>query len=1415
MANRDSLHQQTARHRDLGTGIQLYDIPLLPYERQLIDILDWNEEDYRRFSYLAAKRGQVRPAAYAHIPDIQNAEAVWIPIVISLVVGAVSTAASILLAPKPKAPGSSPDNRVSRRRLGGRSGQDRFSPTTGFDTQAELADYASPIPIIFGQYTGATGGIVASPSLVWSRAFSLGSQQSVKLLFVLGEQGLEDGIARPDLNGIFLGNSALDASYEHAFAFYWKRNSNAYARIKAANLAYGTRGTLASGDIEADDDIFLCPTSQGLADTGFSGAHSPSSSTQFGVHSAIPNATNYRVNWRIISIPKLEDQEDDPKDRLLSERIKIAGDYGLSEGKVRGQGQKGVGRNYGRRMGITHLNGVPVSDNGSTPTEVRTTAVGDIATFTIAPGELPADLYHLDSNAVSVDDINSAIASSRRGADDALQIGETIAIGRTAWVVQSRALSIWTEGSRQEIQLRCVETFGGGLGSSIGLVSERMISRGVYNDDNGTTDARNALNMNAGTDFYPLLKASFAVVRNTRACEATEIGIRSQVWNRANGLANFATIPSPTELREAESDKISFEAGTMSLYFKRTSVWTIFLRPAGTDENGTEYAWVPLGEQFCVTGENPQDQYNYIRFKHPERRQYEYKFVPKSGADVARHSPADAQFIRLNAKTNNLVGGQYKTAYGTFDVGVTGEYVTVGSITFNPEMTTDPVITPGSTTYDVPAAVEVETYIPETVNDLIQATSVGFNSFLPDGVTVGRKGATNYALFGRADYMGLTRSAQITTSLSDDREITIEFNGVVNENYPDNHPFFPGFRAWNFTNISVVSSSGGFNEGQVIDIPIDVAGNPRATPYGLTTGGVRLTVLSTAVSSGSTFRQVGSAALESNKGRSAAFAYELLGNQQSFSLGHVKEETIDVSSDSGSSAKIVVTGTVVSRPSLGRSLFPGQTQGWDLKYTVNRELSSGGWVSGESVSYPLVVTPGNPFKDTSTFTGVVLKVVSVVTVEVPPKSSGGRLFEESSQVSDISFYGDLLGKSNDSSPEHEITYVNEMVANASAPEYKNLTICGLALKSSRNFASVDQLRVWLANGVSVRKFQADALSDIGPSNKFTDLVYYLLTDKTAGVGGVVSAELIRTEDFPATSQFLKANKLFFDGAIDSPTNLRQFISDTAPFFLCNFVISDGKFSLVPALPTDLNGNITQQPVVIQALFTSGNIIEDSFSLEYLSSEERKDFQAVVRYRQEQRNQLPEEKTLVVRFAESGSDQYPIEAFDLTQFCTSRDHAFLVAKFFLSLRRRVTHTVKFRTSPFGISLAPGNFIRVVTEASPYQSARNGTISADGTIVSATAITDGTYSIVFFRSDDDEVTPATMTVAGGKAVETTLYDSLFTISETSISSNVYMVEQLTLAEDGMVDVVATEFPTTSTFNSLMAQDVLTDSAFTTEG
>jgi hypothetical protein len=74
---------------------------------------------------------------------------------------------------------------------------------------------------------------------------------------------------------------------------------------------------------------------------------------------------------------------------------------------------------------------------------------------------------------------------------------------------------------------------------------------------------------------------------------------------------------------------------------------------------------------------------------------------------------------------------------------------------------------------------------------------------------------------------------------------------------------------------------------------------------------------------------------------------------------------------------------------------------------------------------------------------------------------------------------------------------------------------------------------------------------------------------------------------------------------------------------------------------------------------------------------------------------------------------------------------------------------------------------------------------------------------------------MTVANGKAVETKFADAIFTLVDASVASNTYMVEQLTLSEEGMVDIAAVEFPTTSTFNSLIALDVQNEAVFTTEG
>jgi hypothetical protein len=158
---------------------------------------------------------------------------------------------------------------------------------------------------------------------------------------------------------------------------------------------------------------------------------------------------------------------------------------------------------------------------------------------------------------------------------------------------------------------------------------------------------------------------------------------------------------------------------------------------------------------------------------------------------------------------------------------------------------------------------------------------------------------------------------------------------------------------------------------------------------------------------------------------------------------------------------------------------------------------------------------------------------------------------------------------------------------------------------------------------------------------------------------------------------------------------------------------------------------------------------------------------------------------------------------------------MTAKYFMSLRRRVTHTIRLRTTPFGLSLAPGDYIRVITQASPYNAANNGVVDSNLNITSVTPLADGVYKVAYWNASFDDVETENMTVASGKAVEPKFVDSIFTLVNDTVSSGTYMVEQLTLSEEGLVDIVAVEFPTTSELNSLIALDLLNDATFKTEG
>jgi len=350
--------------------------------------------------------------------------------------------------------------------------------------------------------------------------------------------------------------------------------------------------------------------------------------------------------------------------------------------------------------------------------------------------------------------------------------------------------------------------------------------------------------------------------------------------------------------------------------------------------------------------------------------------------------------------------------------------------------------------------------------------------------------------------------------------------------------------------------------------------------------------------------------------------------------------------------------------------------------------------------------------------------------------------------------------------------------------------------------------------------------EAGPSNLFTDLVFYLLTNQTGGAGALLKMDendpdpaLLNKQDFIDTSLFLQAQKLFFNGVIGDRTNLRQYITDTAPFFLCNFVIMDGKFSLKPAIPVmEKSGQINVGAVKIDQLFTAGNILENTYKLEFLRSEERRPFKAVMRYRQETKNKLPEEKVIQVRLPgqhqKHDIDLLPQEQFDLTQFCTSESHAIQVAKYFLGIRDLVTHTISFSTTMHGLNLRAGSYIKVVTSSSPYKNANNGTINNAGAVTSVLDMPDGQYLVSYFKAGSNDVEEGIMQVTNSIVADATFHDSVFSIKDETVTQNVYVVEQLTFSQEGTVDIVASEHPCDDDGASKLAKLIASENSVITD-
>ena len=343
-------------------------------------------------------------------------------------------------------------------------------------------------------------------------------------------------------------------------------------------------------------------------------------------------------------------------------------------------------------------------------------------------------------------------------------------------------------------------------------------------------------------------------------------------------------------------------------------------------------------------------------------------------------------------------------------------------------------------------------------------------------------------------------------------------------------------------------------------------------------------------------------------------------------------------------------------------------------------------------------------------------------------------------------------------PEHRISYINIISENENTPRYDEMAIVGLNISSSKELRSLDQLSVYCTEGVI-------------PYHTFPKVFEDLLTNRRYGVGEFFSAQQIDSDSFDAAHQWTTDRKYFYDGAISEKLNLRSWGAERARDFLLDLSISGGKFTLNPTVRFG-----APEPVV--AMFSSGNIIEDTLQVNYFDLQDRLDPIISVRWREERRDSSIDSKGLFPQIREfnvrrDGVDENaPVIQVDMSNFCTNRKHAEDRAKLECQSKRYITHAVSFKTVPSETGVQAGSIIKLGIETVYYNQPQNGAISNTGEVTAWPPLGNGSYPVLLW--DGNQLSETTLVVAEGKA--TANANSVFCIRDSNQKAETYKVSSV---------------------------------------
>jgi len=358
-------------------------------------------------------------------------------------------------------------------------------------------------------------------------------------------------------------------------------------------------------------------------------------------------------------------------------------------------------------------------------------------------------------------------------------------------------------------------------------------------------------------------------------------------------------------------------------------------------------------------------------------------------------------------------------------------------------------------------------------------------------------------------------------------------------------------------------------------------------------------------------------------------------------------------------------------------------------------------------------------------------------------------------------------------PEHSIVYVNVQTTNSQIPRYDNIAMVGMNLRSSTEIRELQQFSVYVNQGIN-------------STNLFPEVLLDMFTNTRYGLGNVLNTAQIDTASFAAMATWCENRKYFFDGVIDSKLNIRDWGTITANNYLLDLIVRNGQFALQPVADFDTKP-------VITALFTSGNILDNTFEFTSADEQDRIRPRVSVKWREEKLDTnnglFPVVRQVTVRESDTAEDA-PLETLDISAYATSQKQAIDLAKWTCRRRRYITHSIKFETTPTQAALDIGAVFNLGMETIAYDQPQNGAIAADGTVTSWPPLSNGTYDALTWTGTATTVEERTIKIENGKAVG--IQNAVFCIKSGIQSVETYKTQALNYTEDGNINVEATVYP-----------------------